>query len=401
MTRENRRALRTLFVCLTCVGLGQAMLFAILPPAARELGLSPFQVSLIFVASATIWFFVSPRWGRYSDVVGRRLVILIGLLGFATSMVLLAATIQVGLSGTLPIVLIYPLMIASRCVFALLGSGTGPASQAYVADRTERGERTAAVAMLTAAFGLGQTIGPAWGAVFAAFGVVAPIYSAAGLAVASAAAIWLLLPEERDVHAHTATRQQPRLRFADRRFWPFLVIAAALQAVRATTTITLAFLLQDTLSLDAQRTAQFAGAGFVALALAGLLTQALIVQRLRPAASAMIRIGLGAGLAAFATFVSVRSFPGYVGALLLLGFSLGLVRPGTAAGASLAVTADEQGAVAGLTGSIGVVGNIFGPMLGTALYSFTPLAPYALNGLVMASALIFSLTNRQVRDMRG
>src|SRR5512147_2702467 len=86
----RQRAFLTLFLCLICVGLGQSMLFAILPPAARSIGLTPFQVSTIFATSAAIWVFVSPMWGRRSDVMGRRPVILIGLLGFAASMVLLA-----------------------------------------------------------------------------------------------------------------------------------------------------------------------------------------------------------------------------------------------------------------------------------------------------------------------
>ena len=47
----HSRAFRILFVCLVCVGLGQSMLFSILPPAAREIGISPFQVSTIFATS--------------------------------------------------------------------------------------------------------------------------------------------------------------------------------------------------------------------------------------------------------------------------------------------------------------------------------------------------------------
>ena len=89
----NLRALRVLLVCLVCIGLGQSMLFAILPPAARALGISPFRISTIFATSASIWVFVSPWWGRQSDVWGRRPVILIGLLGFGLSMALLATTI--------------------------------------------------------------------------------------------------------------------------------------------------------------------------------------------------------------------------------------------------------------------------------------------------------------------
>src|SRR6266849_2044966 len=67
-----QRAFALLFGCLVCVGMGQSMLFSILPPAARQIGISPFQVSTIFATSASIWVFISPMWGRRSDVVGRR-----------------------------------------------------------------------------------------------------------------------------------------------------------------------------------------------------------------------------------------------------------------------------------------------------------------------------------------
>jgi MFS family permease len=158
-------------------------------------------------------------------------------------------------------------LIASRSIFALLGSGTGPASQAYVADRTTHAERTAGVAFLNAAMGLGETMGPGFGSMLAVFGVAAPLYFAAGLAVASAGLLWCFLPEETSPHA-SARRSVPPLRLLDVRVLPFLGIAAALQAVRATTTITLSLFFQDTLGLDAATTVRDAGIGFVVLAAA-------------------------------------------------------------------------------------------------------------------------------------
>ena len=157
--------------------MGQAVLFVILPPAAREIGLSPFQVSIIFATSATIWVFASPMWGRRSDVVGRRPIMLVGLLGFAVSMILLASTIAAAVSGWLTPLVAFGLMIASRSVFALFGSGTPPASQAYVADRTDAENRARGVAIIAAAFGVGQTLGPAAGAAFA--GSLAPPWNRA------------------------------------------------------------------------------------------------------------------------------------------------------------------------------------------------------------------------------
>lgn len=396
MSTENQRAFALLFACLLCVGMGQSMLFSILPPAAREIGISPFQVSLIFATSAFLWVFVSPWWGRRSDVAGRRKIILIGLLGYAASMVAVATVIRIGIERWLPTSVVYPLLIASRCIFAVVGSGTGPASQAYIADRTTRSERTAGVALVSAAMGLGETVGPGLGAALASFGIVAPLYVAAGLAVVSAWTIWNFLPETelpREQRPHRA----PRLSVADRRVLPFLTVVTALQAVRATTIITLAFFLQDTLGLDAHATVQYAGVGFVVLAVAGLFSQLVIVQRFRPMPRAMMRAGSASMLAAFVLFVVGTSVPVYLLALVALGLGMGLVRPGAAAAASLSVSPTEQGSVAGLLGGVSVIGNVVGPMLGTALYSLDRHGPHLLNAAIMSMIVFLVWTNQRIR----
>jgi MFS family permease len=396
----DRRALRVLFVCLVCIGLGQSMLFAILPPAARALGISPFRISTIFATSASIWVFVSPWWGRRSDVWGRRPVILIGLLGYGLSMALLATTIHLGAVGLLHAAAVYPLLVVSRCVFALIGSGTGPASQAYIAERTSAEDRAAGLALVSAAIGLGETVGPAMGAALATVGLVAPIYFSAALAAVSAMVIWFRLPEHGPPRAADAG-PPPRLGYADRRVAPFLAVGASLQAVRATTVITFALFLQDTFALNATEAAQRAGVGFVTLAAAGLFAQLVLVQRLRPTARALLQWGVPLILLAFVLLVLGRSLGVYLAALTSLGLGIGLVRPGSAAGASLAVSAEEQGAVAGLLGGLAVLGNVFGPMLGTTLYAFSPRAPYALNALIMSAVLVFVFLNPRIRAMRG
>jgi MFS family permease len=393
-------AFRLLFFCLVCVGMGQSMLFSILPPAARVIGLSPFQVSTIFATSALIWVFVSPWWGRRSDVTGRRKVILIGLLGFALSMTLLATVIELGIHQLLPALLVYPLMVASRSVFALLGSGTGPASQAYVADRTSRLQRTAGVALVNAAMGLGETVGPGLGAALAVIGLLAPLYLSAGLAVVSALTIRRFLPED-GPRRDTWPEAQRKLSIRDKRVLPFLLVSTSLQAVRATTVITLAFFLQDTLGLTSQQTVQYSGIGFVTLAVAGLFAQLLIVQRFKPSPRRLMRTGSAMMVAAFVLFVIGSGYGAAVTALALLGLGLGFVRPGSAAGASLAVTPTEQGSVAGLVGGVAVIGNVFGPMLGTSLYELRHTAPFLLNGAIMAAVLVLVFTNRRLRSARA
>src|SRR5215469_12852002 len=82
---ERKRAFSILFVSLLCMGAGQSVMFAILPSLARQMGLTEFEASLPFVASATIWVCSSRYWGERSDTVGRKPIILLGLAAFGVS----------------------------------------------------------------------------------------------------------------------------------------------------------------------------------------------------------------------------------------------------------------------------------------------------------------------------
>jgi len=386
-----------LVASLVCIGVGQSMLFAVLPPAARSLGVSPFQIATIFAVSATIWVFASPRWGRRSDVVGRRPIILTGLLGYAASMLLIATTLTLGTRGVLPGLVVYVLLICSRSVFAIVGSGTGPAAQGYVADRTTPAERAPAVALLSAAMGIGETIGPGIGALLTDFGLAVPIYAGGALAISSAVFVRGALPEG-DIAPRATTGPPSRPWRVDRRVRPFVAIATALQAVRATTVITLALYLQDTLRVSPAEAARLAGIGFVVLAASGLVAQLGLVQRLRPNPRTMIRTGAPLILMAFVLLTLARGLGETLFALVGLGLGFGLLRPGIGAAVSLAVRADEQGAAAGLLTGLAVIGNIVGPLVGTTLFEWSPHAPFALNAAIMLPVVVLVFASRRVHS---
>ena len=71
-------------------------------------------------------------------------------------------------------------MIAARCIFALLARGPVRLTQAYIADRTTRTERPRGVALVSAAMGPGETIGPSAGRALAVVGLLAPLYLSSG-----------------------------------------------------------------------------------------------------------------------------------------------------------------------------------------------------------------------------
>jgi MFS family permease len=393
---ERRRAFLILFVSLTCMGAGQTVMYGVLPSVARQLGLSEFQAQLPFAASAFIWVFTSGFWGKRSDHWGRKRVILMGLAAFGISFGLFAAFASLGVAGVLSVTLAYPLMIAARSLYGLFGSGTAPAAQAYVADRTTRAERTQGVAGIGAAFGIGTTVGPLIGSVLAGIGLFAPFYFTAAVALASAAAIWFLLPER--TPPRLRFEQHTRLKWSDPRVLPFVIFGTGISTAGAIPIPLLGYLFIDLLHLKPVDAPEYTNIGLLASSLATLFSQLVIVQRFTISARALIRWGTLIGLGSFVLFAIGHQFGPLVGALVISGLGFGMVRPGSAAASSLAVDPNEQGAVAGIIGATSAAGFIFGPLIATKLYRISAAAPFEFGAVLMAAMYAYAIFSPHLKN---
>jgi MFS family permease len=383
---ERRRAFAILFVSLVCMGAGQTVLFNVLPPLSRQLGLSTVQTTSIFAVSAAVWVVTSTYWGRKSDRWGRKPVMLLGLLAFAASFALFASVMLAGLQHWLPAVAIFPLMIATRSIYGLLGSGTQPASQAYVADRTAPSERLQGVATVGSAFGLGTTVGPAIASLFAVLGLLAPFYFISALALASAATIWFLLPERTPPKEREYVKSN--LKWHDRRILPFVIFAIGLSTASTVPIQTMGFFFMDVLHVKPEAAAQFNMIGQMSSSMAALFAQLVLIQRVRISARAMTNWGLGAAMACGLIFLFSGQFGPLVVGLALSGLGFGLARPGFTSGASLSVAPHEQGAVAGIIGGASAMGFIAGPVIGY-MYEWSPYIPYIFMAVLLAALFVY------------
>jgi MFS family permease len=129
-------------------GIGQSLVFAILPPLGREVDLSEIQITSIIAVSALVFAIASPRWGRLSDRVGRKPIIITGLLGYMVGTILFTSVFYAGLSGVLSGLALYAVLLITRCFQAVIMSGTSPASAAYAADHSSPDQRTKTMARL-------------------------------------------------------------------------------------------------------------------------------------------------------------------------------------------------------------------------------------------------------------
>src|SRR5690606_34585599 len=106
-----------------------------------------------------------------------------------------AAVAHLGRVGRLEGHLLFTLLLATRVLGGLWSSATLPTAQAYVADVTERSDRTAGMSVVGAAFGLGIVFGPAIGGALAPLGLLVPVYVSAAIGYVIAFLVWRTLPE--------------------------------------------------------------------------------------------------------------------------------------------------------------------------------------------------------------
>jgi MFS family permease len=353
--------------------MGQTIVFAVLAPLGREVGLCEVQVGGIISGSSIMFFFASPIWGRVSDRWGRRRVMLVGLFGYTAGTLIFASVFQAALAGLLGPLPAFLALTAARMAQASVMSATAPASSAYMADITDLQTRTRGMGAIGAANNVGAVAGPAVGGLLATFSLLTPIWFAAAVTFAAALAVLIALPEP---IRHSRTPTRVRLGYLDRRILPFVVVGTVMFMGMAVVQQTLPFRLQDVLNLDGAQTARTFGTAMMLMAVASLVAQGAVVQRLNVAPFTLLRIAMPVLLVAFALITLAESRAVYLGAMGVLGFGMGLAGPGFMAGASLAVSPDEQGAVAGVAGSCGPLGFTIGPLLGTALYQLDGRLPY-------------------------
>jgi len=390
---ERKRAFGILFVCLLSLGMGQSLFFAVLPPIARDLGMSEFETTMIFSLSALLWTLTSAFWGTRSDVVGRKPIMLMGLIGFGVSTVGFAAVVMVGMWGWVSLSLMFPLLISVRAIFGTFGSGTMPAAQAYVADRTTRRERASGVASIGAAFGMGTVVGPGFAAALATFHILAPFFAVSVIAFGGAFFIWLLLPERTVPRQKLAEKQKQRrrLKITDPRVLPWLVLGVVLSLGQSITMQLVAFYFMDVFQADVAEATQLVSVGLMAMAMATLFAQMVLIQRFDLSVQFLLRAGASVMIAAFGLLIIANSYGLFVSALALAGVGFGLLRPGLMAGASLSVSPRDQGAIAGLIGSTAATGHILNPFVGIPLFYILPQAPFMLAMALMVVILLMAL----------
>ena len=232
---------------LFTVGLGQSFVFVIVPPLARELGLSEVQTSSIFAFSAIGWALTSATWGRASDRYGRRNIAILGLLGYSASLLAMITPLFLVEKDLLDLVYLFPLLVFGRMLNGLLGSATRPASFAYVADISSEDKRTVKFARLESSFLIGTVAGPLIGGFLILISKETPFYIFSFLGVIASLGIYKNLENMTPLKLNKRNLSK-KVSWTSNTVWPFLFVASISSLCLASLIQTIGFYLFDTFS---------------------------------------------------------------------------------------------------------------------------------------------------------
>ena len=390
-----------LIVFIGMVGFG--IILPLFPFYAERFGAAPEVITWTMSAYTLAQALATPIWGRISDAYGRRLVLILTMLGSAVAYVLLAYADELWL------------VLFSRVLGGLMAGNISTAF-AYVTDITTEEDRAASLGKIGAAMGLGFVFGPAIGGLMAGAEVetanyVLPALAAAALSVVATLGAIIFLPEslaraDRKPFAwsRAVTADAPdnlSLATVNRRGLLKLFIAALIFYTAMSQMESIFPLWANDLYGMGPR---YIGGIFFYLGTIVVVMQGGVVGPLTSRfgdRSVAIASGVffALGLVALATLTT--SWQMWI-ALLPFGIGVGLFNPTVSSIVSKACSANERGAVMGKYHAASAWGRFFGPLWSGLLYSkISMAAPFALGAAIMLPAIVLVALYRLSTAERG
>jgi MFS family permease len=400
---DPKKGLLPVFLTVFIDLLGFGIVIPLLPIYAQDFGSSELELGMLFASFSLMQLIFAPMWGRLSDRIGRKPVLVGGLLGTAGSYVMF------GFADTIP------LLFISRMLAGFFGANVATA-QAYVADVTRPEDRAKGMGMIGAAFGLGFTFGPLIGGEMVGVGMGAPGFLAAGLSLV-AAIIGMIQLHEPERHRPDASR-----------LFGMETMAEAFRE-RATGTILLLYFLgilafsgfeamfikfgldrfPQIFGLTASVTvatheqilaaAPIAGRYMFVIGLIAAFIQGGLIRRLVPRYGETRLIVLGPlflGLS-FAIIGLAPNWAVVIAGCALMPFGFGLNNPALQGLLSRAAPSEHQGAYLGLNQSLGSLARVVGPVFAGLLFQYgTAGLPFLVGAgtLFLATVIAFSYHRR-------
>lgn len=382
---KSGKVFAVLFAVMFFVMVGFGIIIPVLPFYAEELGASSFQLGLLMSVYSLMQFIFSPMWGRISDRIGRKPVLMLGITGLSLSFFLMAFSSQLWM------------LFAARIIGGFLSAANMPTVMAYVADVTTKENRGKGMGIVGAAVGLGFVFGPAIGGIFSKSSLSMPFLIAGFSSLITLLLVILVLKEPKKEKATDVDTQKPRKSmFAVLKtpIAPLFILQWFVSISLAGLEATFAYFADDRAGLGTVEL----GYIFMIMGVAGAIVQGGFVGIMtkRLGEGMVIKIGIIVSAIGFALILTVDSFTTAAIYLTIFGLGNGLIRPAVSALLTKEATTG-YGEITGFLSSFDSLGRIIGPSLGGLLFGLSIFLPY-ISGILLSliGLVIYYLYQRNV-----
>lgn len=381
--QTSKRPLVILLIIQFLVMVGFGIVIPILPFFVTKLGGGALSLGIFMSVYSVMQFIFAPIWGRLSDRIGRRPVLIIGLAGYGITFIMF------GFINNLYVLIIL------RALAGMVSSATLPTAMAYLADITEGVERSKGMGLLGAAMGMGMIFGPAIGGWLGGYSFSLPFFAAGFLAILLLPVTWLFLPESlKSGHPISESRRRPKLTFAVVKDPLFALFAFNFAITFSMSMFESTFALFSAAKVGFN--AENMGMVFAVLGVFAVIVQGGLIGPLvkKFGEARLVRFGaVFSSLGLIFMIVVSRNVVLLVASTVIFMVGNSLMTP-TSSSLVTRQSTFGQGTSLGFFQSFGSLGRVFGPIIGGALFDMGMSLPYITGAAVLL--LMVLLAGRKI-----
>ncbi|MCY8939685.1 MFS transporter [Peribacillus frigoritolerans] len=383
MNRKEKVSIALALSSLFIAYLGMGLASPVMPSIAEELSLNGAVVGYMFAVMAFAQFLASPFTGVWVDSIGRKKMIVIGLLLFSFSEALFGFADETWL------------LFVSRLLGGVSAAFIMPAVVTYVTDKTTLSNRAKVLGYQSAAISLGFIIGPGVGGLIAGFGIRAPFFFASAISLIATIIIFILLDDSITVEQLQKNRasavrpvfiQEYKKSFQPKYFTPLLIVFILAFGL-AVYEMMFSLFVDEKFGFTIRDISIVITVGSIA----GVVAQIIFFDKLVNVIGERMLINLTLLSAAIFIFLTIL-IDGYLTMIVVTSivfFSCDILRPAVTSFLSK-IAGENQGYIAGMNSAYTSLGIILGPIIGGILFDINIDMPYIFATIVLVIAFVIS-----------
>lgn len=354
--------------------IGFGIVIPVLPFYAENLGASPAELGWLMAVYSLMQLIFAPLWGRISDRIGRKPVILAGILGLSVSFFLTALSSELWM------------LFAARIIGGFLSAANMPAVTAYVADITSSEDRGKGMGMIGAATGLGFIFGPAVGGIFSKTSLETPFYLAGAFSLFTFFVVLFILEESLSTKGIKQPVKQSSIKeIVNGPIFFLLFLQFFIAVSMAGLETTFAYFTAKKANIDTVKL----GYIFMIMGFAQAFVQGAVMGKLTKkfGEGFVIQLGIVLSAVGFSLILILSDFLTATIFVTIFGIGNSLIRPSVTS-LLTKISSTGHGRISGILSSVDSFGRIIGPPVGGWLFSISIGLPY-ISGIILSVFALF------------